>query len=489
MPPVASKLSSKLKSWVTIDDSFTTDGAVVLCQACNKKITCSMKSQLEQHVRSALHTRNKALQTSKKQVLLSQMQQSSSARNEFFYDMCTAMVAANIPWYKLQVPKYRAFLEKYCGRQIPNDSTLRKNYLHLCYEEALAYVRRHIGSNYIWIAVDETTDVKGRYVANLVIGKLDGEESPTPFLISSKVLEHTNHATVARFVNDGLKVLWPEGVQEDKVLVLYSDAAAYMLKAGTALRVFYQNMIHFTCLAHGLQRVAEEVRSKYPQVNSIISNTKKVFVKAPQRVLHYREQLPNVKLPPEPVLTRWGTWIEAACFYSEHFKDVKSVIDSFPGKSAVSVRDAQSAFSDSEVQCQLAYIQSNFGFIADSILKLETRGMPLKKSLDIVEDVKSKLSAVEGTVGIEVMKKFESVMERNPGFSTMTAVCKILSGEEENPPDDISPEKFNLLKFAPATSCDVERSFSVYKNILSDRRHSMTMENLEMYLIVHCNSE
>ena len=105
MPPVASKLSSKLKSWVTIDDSFTTDGAVVLCQACNKKITCSMKSQLEQHVRSALHTRNKALQTSKKQVLLSQMQPSSSARNEFFYDICTAMVAANILWYKLQVPK------------------------------------------------------------------------------------------------------------------------------------------------------------------------------------------------------------------------------------------------------------------------------------------------------------------------------------------------------------------------------------------------
>jgi hypothetical protein len=43
------------------------------------------------------------------------------------------------------------------------------------------------------------------------------------------------------------------------VLVLYSDAAAYMLKAATALKVFYQNLIHFTCMAHGLLRVAEEV--------------------------------------------------------------------------------------------------------------------------------------------------------------------------------------------------------------------------------------
>ncbi|KAJ4427020.1 hypothetical protein ANN_26819 [Periplaneta americana] len=288
------------------------------------------------------------------------MQQSSNGRNEFFHDMCSAMVAENIPWYKLQVPKSRAFLEKYCRRQISNDSTLRKNYLHLCYKEALAYVRRYIGSNYIWIAVNETTDIKGCYVVNLVIGKLDGEISPTPFLISSKVLEHTNHATVARFVNDGLKVLWPEGIQEDKVLVLYSDAAAYMLKAGTALRVFYQNKVHFTCLAHGLQRVTEEVRRK----------------------------------------------------------------------SAVSVRETQSAFSDSKVQCQLAYIQSNFGFIADSIIKLETRGMPLKTSLDIVEDVKSKLSAVEGIVGIGVMKKFVSVMGRDPSFSTLTTVCKILSGKK-----------------------------------------------------------
>ncbi|KAJ4438294.1 hypothetical protein ANN_14233 [Periplaneta americana] len=118
-----------------------------------------------------------------------------------------------------------------------------------------------------------------------------------------------------------------------------------------------------------------------------------------------------MKLPPEPVLTKWGTWIEAACFNIEHFKEVKSVIDSFPGKSAVSVREAQSAFSESKVQCQLAYIPSNFGFIADNIIKLETRGMPLNTSLDIVEDVKSKLSAVEGIVGIGVMKNLYLLWE------------------------------------------------------------------------------
>jgi hypothetical protein len=128
------------------------------------------------------------------------------------------------------------------------------------------------------------------------------------------VLEHTNHSTVARFVNDGLKVLWPKSLQEEMVLVLYSDAAAYMPKAATALKVFYQNLIHFTCMAHGLQRVAEEVRSNFPDVNKLISSTKKFFVKALQRVQCYRNELPDVALPPEPVLTRWGTWKQTVNF-------------------------------------------------------------------------------------------------------------------------------------------------------------------------------
>jgi hypothetical protein len=59
------------------------------------------------------------------------------------------------------------------------------------------------------------------------------------------------------------------------VLILYSDAAAYVLKAATALKVFYPNLINFTCLAHGLQRIAAEVRAKFPQVNKLISITKK----------------------------------------------------------------------------------------------------------------------------------------------------------------------------------------------------------------------
>jgi hypothetical protein len=39
------------------------------------------------------------------------------------------MVAANIPWYKLENPIFKSFLGKYTNFTIPTESTLRKNYL------------------------------------------------------------------------------------------------------------------------------------------------------------------------------------------------------------------------------------------------------------------------------------------------------------------------------------------------------------------------
>jgi hypothetical protein len=51
----------------------------------------------------------------------------------------------------------------------------------------------------------------------------------------------------------------------------------------------------------------------------------------------------------------------------------------------------------------------------------------------------------------------------------------------------MEPGIISAYKFAPVTSVDVERSFSIYKNILSDNRTSFSPENLEKYII--CNVE
>jgi hypothetical protein len=85
--------------------------------------------------------------------------------------------------------------------------------------------------------------------------------------------------TVIRLPDLLMKVLTsfflPNAVPTDKILLMISDAAAYMIKAGTNLKIFYEKLIHCTCVAHGLNRIAETIRLEFPVVNKLISNGKK----------------------------------------------------------------------------------------------------------------------------------------------------------------------------------------------------------------------
>jgi len=36
---------------------------------------------------------------------------------------------------------------------------------------------------------------------------------------------------------------------------------------------------------------------------------------------------PTIPLPPQPILTRWGNWIEVSVYYCGYFKFIKTVID------------------------------------------------------------------------------------------------------------------------------------------------------------------
>ena len=45
-------------------------------------------------------------------------------------------------------------------------------------------------------------------------------------------------------------------------------------------KFFYKNMLRITCLAHGINRVAEKIREIFPLVNKFVNNGKKFFLKA-----------------------------------------------------------------------------------------------------------------------------------------------------------------------------------------------------------------
>lgn len=84
-----------------------------------------------------------------------------------------------------------------------------------------------------------------------------------------------------------------------------------MVKSAVAINVFYPKMIHLTCLAHRLHRIGETIRAKFIKVDKLIAEVKKIFLKAPSRVEKLKEMYPNLSIPPEPIITRWRTWLNA----------------------------------------------------------------------------------------------------------------------------------------------------------------------------------
>lgn len=72
-------------------------------------------------------------------------------------------------------------------------------------------------------------------------------------------------------------------------------------------------------------------------------------------------------MPPEPVLTRWGTWLKVALFYSKYFKEIKGVIDSFDPKESTAIDTAQKIFVDKKARQEIMLVYVQFGFLANTI--------------------------------------------------------------------------------------------------------------------------
>lgn len=407
------------------------------------------------------------------------------AQTTFARDLCEVFLAASIPLHKLSNEKLRNFLEKYTAHRVPSESTIRKTHVSPLCEETIEGVRKKIGANYVYISVDETTDARGNCVANLLIGNLTLHEGGAPFLIASSVLEKTNAATVSTFVNDSLVRFYAGKPFSNVVLLLVTDAAPYMRLCGTNLKQLYPNLVHVTCVAHGIHRVCEKVREIFPDVNRLISSARKIFLKCPSRCDLYKERM-GCPLPPDVVITRWGTWITAATFYATHFEDFSAVINALPEAESKYTANVKLLLQKGTLASDLAFIHGYLSFLPDVIRKLEARGLPLSTQIALVEDVKSKINSLPGSRGILLKRKVTDVFSKNTGLTLLQEINDaLLHGAP--PPPLMSPAIISAYMYAPIVSVEVERSFSEYKALLTDRRMSFKPENVERHLIVQHN--
>lgn len=317
-------------------------------------------------------------------------------------------------------------------------------------------------------------------MAIVIVGNLDGTLT-TPRLLMSRELPKTDNVTITDLVFDALAFLWPDKLPcetRKKFLMFLTDAAPYMVKAGKNLKTSY----HVTCVAHGLHRVAEAIRTKYNNVNVLMGSIKVVFKKRPERIRTYHEMCPGLSLPPEPVITRWGTWIEAVTFYAVKFAAISNVVEQLDEDSAECFRKAQTMLKSSTIKGEIAAIARNYGFLPGFITKLETRSAALVDVVELMHSCQSHLEAVKTRDGKDLVDKFQAVLKKNPDIEKLFQISTVLKGESVA--TDLDPAVLVAFKFAPLTSVEVERSFSVEKTILSDRRTGFLMKNFENNVVI-----
>lgn len=85
----------------------------------------------------------------------------------------------------------------------------------MLYDQCLADLRAIAKDKYIWVSLDETTDLKQQMVVNFVFGIMESDENHTErgkcYLLNMAVVDAANGNNMAKFFNDSLLVLWPEG--------------------------------------------------------------------------------------------------------------------------------------------------------------------------------------------------------------------------------------------------------------------------------------
>ena len=134
---------------------MTSDGKILFCRFCERKINADEKSLVLQHLATQKHRDHAALKVDSsdeepegkisRQQLLSECKPKPNLNSQFCQDLTEVLISSNIPLFKVSNPASKEFLEKWTEMKLPDESTLRKTYLPKAYSAAIKEIRERNG--------------------------------------------------------------------------------------------------------------------------------------------------------------------------------------------------------------------------------------------------------------------------------------------------------------------------------------------------------
>ena len=318
------------------------------------------KFSLGKHCQSTKHHKALLLSTSQQRQQPLGIPTASFDWNDYVGKVATAFLSADIPLYKLNNADLQA-LFKYVGQKAPSKSACRKRIDNMgkCEVNRICNI---LSDKVIFMVIDKT-DISGSKYVNTLVG--DVEQPEKTYLLHCKILDAPpNQQTVVHAVDDAIRTLQTD---RDNFVSLLTDAARYMTATGRVAKQTYPRLFRITSVAHGLHNAAERIRANYENVNKLIAAVKASVVKNEDR----RETFSTINSLPQPVVTRWESWLKAAEYYPKNFSQICEIVNAFEGTGQLVVKEKEASATES-LPRSLREIYQCYNKIVDEIQRAES---------------------------------------------------------------------------------------------------------------------
>ena len=310
--------------------------------------------------------------------------------------------------------------------------------------------------------MDEAEVAKQKYISVLV-GSLDAPNQT--FLVNCHPLEsgrNVNSSIILHTVDDILRQL---EIKRENFSLILTDAARYMSSAGKTLKELYPSLMHVTCVARLLHNCAMRVRAHFKIIDEVITTIKAATIKNKDRKKDFHDAgLPS---PPDPVITRWATWLRAALYYSDNLPAVRTIVNNWTSAGLLVSRakdaiNVEGLVSDLVKINQYRTLAANVEFLKGSACTITKAHGPLK-NMQFDDDPCA-------------IKDYINKRLSNSDLETIIN-CTNLT---------IDPTSYALLQKAQPTSAAVERSFSML-NKLPRKDRKIDVKNVKKHMMLYYN--
>ena len=300
------------------DEFSATPAGDLRCNLCDVLVKYDKKFFVESYRKSKQHQGNLETKSKSqsKQIFL------HFDQVKFKEQIVSSFLAADIPLHKLNHPSLKSLFAR-MGKVLPLETAARACVAKLASQKE-EQIQELLRDKKVFLIVDEAEAAKQKYISVLV-GSLNAPNQT--LLVNCHPLDsgrNVNSSIILHTVDDILRQL---EIKRENFSLFLTDAARYMSSAGKTLKELYPSLMHVTCVAHLLHNCAMRVRAHFKNIDKVIATIKAATIKNKDRKKDFYDAgLPS---PPDPVITRWATWLRAALYYSENLPAVRTTVNNW----------------------------------------------------------------------------------------------------------------------------------------------------------------